>query len=88
MSFNNDVGIGAGEQEVWGFSFKNSDDLFLESWSAAVFDMPGIWRAEIFISKWAEKNQRQRKRCITIISFKDGVNNTAVVTVEFDFTAR
>jgi len=67
MSFSSKIGIDTGEHEVWGFSFKNSVDLFLDSWSTAVFDVPGIWRAEIFTSKWAEKNQRQWKRCITII---------------------
>ena len=60
LSFNSDVGIDVGKEEVWGFSFKNSDDLFLVSWSAAVFSVPGIWQADILISKWAEKNQRQR----------------------------
>ena len=69
ISFNTDVGIVVGEQEVWGFSFKNSDVLFLDSWSATVLDVPGIWQAEILILKWAEKNQRQRRRCITIINF-------------------
>ena len=56
---------------MWGFNCRNSLDRFLESLSAAVFDVPGIWEAVILISKYAEKNQRHRKRCITVGSLEE-----------------
>ena len=63
-SFKIDIGIVTETPKLSGCVHRNSSDLFLESWSAAVFTTPGMWEALTLIPKCAEKNQRYRNKCI------------------------
>ena len=42
-----------------------------ERWSAVVFVAPGRCVAVMVMSKCAIKNHRERRRCITIVSFEE-----------------
>ena len=64
-------GRGAGSLETSGFIAKKLVMQFLDSWSAVVLQAPGIWLAIKFMSKYAVKNHKQRRSCMTIRFFDD-----------------
>ena len=65
------VGRGIGTLEISGFIVKKLDTQFLDSWSAVVLQTPGMWLAVKIMSKYAVKNHKQCRSCITTRSFDD-----------------
>ena len=61
--------VGCGDKA--GLDWRADVNFPLERWSAVVFVAPGRCVAVIVMSKCAMKTHRERRRCITIVSFEE-----------------
>ena len=51
MIFKRGIGMTTGALDALGFDSRNSLERFLDSWSAVMFDVPGIWEVVTLMSK-------------------------------------